>query len=827
MRNWFSSSDLTLGWRLLFKYPGLAVASVFALAVAIGLGAAWHEFATTFMRPALPFPDAGRLVEIEMRDLRRSAEERRIAGDFDRWRRNARTVDSLGAWRTIDRTFAVRDAVPEVLTVAEITASAFPLLRVAPAAGRTLLPEDERPGAPAVIVINYRTWQRAFGGNADVLGRTIDVSGEPATIIGVMPDGFAFPVNHDAWMPLAGMSRPYAPREGPAIRVFGRVAAGVTQAQANQEIEALTAAAAAETPAAYEQLRPRVLAYGGESVGVTVLGAAIIHAPVLLVLLLACINVGTLMFARTAARASEIATRSALGASRSRIAGQLFAEALVLALVAAALGLVGAHFVLTRGVAVFYSGQTGGKPFWIDPGVHLTTIVFAIGLAIVAALILSVLPALSATGRHVQAILREMGGTSTPRVGRLWSAAIVVQVALTIIALPPTMGITGEAVRDRLIRGQYPAQQYLGVRMELDRDRLDAPESAAATAERITRRYRDLEDRVRREPGVLDVTFGDQLPGVDPSVVTVHVEQGKSSRAPGQVWRAAIGPRYFDIFDRAVLAGRAFDGGDHAEADRVPQRGSGSDEGSPRAVIVNQGFARRFLGSANPVGARLRYPAADETAPAEWFEVVGMVRDIGMTPTDFGEAPFVYHAASPGTVSPLMMTVRVRGNADALAGRIRTLAAGVDSALRLTEVRSLDDWAWRADVPQMTMAGGLVLMVLLGLSLSAGAIFSLMSVTVARRTREIGLRAALGADAVRLLSSMFSRAGVLVGSGVAIGNAVIIFAVLFGTDDVPVAYVGTGLSITTVVVIVVALLACIAPARRALRINPTEALRAS
>jgi putative ABC transport system permease protein len=258
------------------------------------------------------------------------------------------------------------------------------------------------------------------------------------------------------------------------------------------------------------------------------------------------------------------------------------------------------------------------------------------------------------------------------------------------------------------------------------------------------------------------------------------------------------------------VAGRGFHEGDRA---------SGA-----RTVLVNEAFARQYLDGASPVGRRVRYAVSDATAPEPWFEVVGMIRDIGMTPTDRGEAPYVFHAASPATANPLVMAVRISGDPTALAPRVRTIAASLDPGLRLNDVRSLEDLAWRVDLPQMVVAGAIAGIVCLGLFLSAAGIFSLMSVSVARRTREIGLRSALGGSPARLLAGIFSRAVVLVGSGVAAGNLVLLLFVTL-VAELNLADVAGALLITSALMLTVGLLACAEPARRALRIDPTLALK--
>jgi putative ABC transport system permease protein len=804
--------DYKLGIRMLRKYPGLTVAGGLALTLAIAIGAGWYDVSRDMFRPTIPLLDGDRIVEIEMRDARVSGDERRLLHDFVTWRRDLRSIVDLGVYRTIERHLILGDMSPEPVLVAETTASAFRLARVPPLVGRPLIEADEQPGAPGVVVIGYYVWQRWFGGRADAVGRTLRLGKATMTVVGVMPEGFAFPVNHRLWVPLQLRASEYAPLEGAAVRVFGRVASGATQAQANAEVTALVQRTAAASPRTHEHLRPRVLAYGGESPGDRrFVELAVTHGPILLVLIVACVNVGTLIYARTATRDGEIAMRYAIGASRARIVGQLFIEALVLASLAAVVGLPTAHWAVTWGVGMYYSGYAGGPPFWIDPGLTLTTVIYTIGLAIAGAAILGVLPAIKATGSNVQARLRNLGsGGSTLRFGTVWTTAMIAQVALTVICLPPAMGIASEALRDRRIRSEFPAHEYLGVRLALDRD-VAAAESEAAFTERRTQVLEELKRQVAKEPGVVAVTFADRLPGMAAAVRRSQMDTspGAALIDVGSLWTATVDPSFFDVFDKPIVAGRGFHEGDFPAG--------------ARTVIVNEAFARRFTNGESPIGRRLRYASDDPSAPEPWLEVVGMARDIGMTPTDFGEAPYMFHAARAGSVNRTVMGVRIDDPA-AFAPRLRAIASALDQNLRLEEVRPLDDWAWRVDTPGVIVAGALAFVVGLGLFLSAAGIFSLMSVTVAWRTREIGLRSALGARPSQIVAAVFSRAAMLVGGGIAAGNLVLLLLVALD-GEVPLSFVTNALATTSAIMLTVGLLACVEPARRALRIHPIDALK--
>ena len=806
--------DLKLGVRMLLKYPGLTIAGGLAIAIAIGLGAGWYDVSRDFFRPTIPLPEGDRVVEIEMRNPRIVGDERRLLHDFMIWRRELTSVEELGAYRTLERLLSVGQSNAEPVTIAEISPSAFQLVRVPPILGRPLIEADEAPGAPPVVVLGYQVWQRRFGGRADVIGQTVQLGRAASTVVGVMPEGFAFPINHRMWVPLRLRPSGYAPLEGAPIRIFGRIANGATQKGANEEVSAITDRVRASSPRTHEHLRPRVLAYGGEAPGdhASIIELVVRHGPILLVLLVACLNVATLIYARTATRESEIALRYGLGANRLRIITQLFIEALVLAGVSAAIGVAAAHWAVSWGTTAYYSSQSGGAPFWIEPGLKPATIVYAIVLAIGGAAILGVLPAIKATGINLQAHLRSLAAGSTMRFGGVWTTAMIAQVAVTVICIPPAMGIGEEAWRDRRIRAEFPGQEYLAVRIGLDQD-IAAGEADADFAVRANNTYAELERRLVEDGGARAVTFAEQLPGMHG-----EVRHGEFDAAAGSdpipipnLWTSTVAPTFFAAFDRPIVAGRGF-----TDGDLLP---------GARNVIVNEAFARQWMNGASPVGRRVRYATADEATPEPWLEIVGMVRDIGTTPTDQGEAPFVFHAARPGTMSPLTIGIRVATDPSAFAGRVRAIASTVDPGLRLEEMRRLDDWTRRIDLPGMVAAAALAGVVALGLFLSAAGIFSLMSVTVARRTREIGLRSALGATTGRLLAGIFSRAVLLVGGGIAAGNLFILSVVWMGDGEAGTPFVLNALWRTSAVMLVVGLLACAEPVRRALAIDPATALR--
>src|SRR5436190_10889834 len=376
--------DWKLGARLLLKYPALTIIGGFSLAAAIAIGAIGIELADELLYKRLPFHEGSRVVRLETQDTASSRAEPRVLHDFAIWRRSLKTVAELGAARVSERNVLTGEGRVESMRVAEITASAFPLTRVPPLLGRPLQPADDAPGAQPVVVLGYDVWQRQFLNDPAIIGRVVTVGRTGRTVVGVMPQGFGFPRNQQLWVPLPIQET--APRQGPAVQVFGRLADGASWQDAAAELDVVSARFAVDEPATHAQLRTRVRAFAGRTPGDPLqLEDLAVHAIVLLLLGAVSANVATLIFARTAMREPEIVVRHALGASRARVIAQIVTESLVLSLTAAGLGLVVAQ------VAVGYAWSRASHiigealPFWVDLRLEPVTVAYALLLAPVVA----------------------------------------------------------------------------------------------------------------------------------------------------------------------------------------------------------------------------------------------------------------------------------------------------------------------------------------------------------------------------------------------------------------------------------------------------------
>jgi putative ABC transport system permease protein len=810
--------DWKLGARLLLKYPALTIIGGLSLAGAIAIGAVGIEIAGELLYKRLPFDEGGRVVRLETQDTAASRVEPRVLHDFAIWRRSLKAVTELGAARLSERNVLTGEGRVESLRVAEITASAFPLTRVAPLLGRPLQPADEAQAAEPVVVLGYDVWQRQFLQDPAIIGRVVTVGRTPRTVVGVMPPRFGFPRDQQAWVPLPVHDAP--PRDGPAVQVFGRLADGASWQDAAAELAVVTARAAADQPATHAQLRTRVRAFAGRTPGDPLrLEDLAVHAVVLLLLGAVSANVATLIFARTALRESEMVVRHALGASRGRVVAQIVTEAVVLALTAAVLGLVVAQIAVRYAWARASLILGDSLPFWVDLTLEPATIAYALLLALVAAALIGLLPALKATGASVHRGLQGITSTGgTMGFGGIWSFIIGGQVACTLLFVPAAVGIFTNTLHDDSKWAPFPAQRYLTFRLTMDNEALPgergAPDDAQIAARR-ERAYEDLAGRLAEEPGVTQVTHGDRLPTMSPEWVAVEMEQDGAPPArlqgnyEGGFAMAAVGAGYHDAFGARIVAGRTL----HA-----------ADAAAPNApVVVNEAFMR--VVGRNPVGARVRtLQRGGEREPGPWHEIVGVVTDqVGMFPADWNGAAYIYRAASAAEIDPVVVAVRCAGDAAPLAPRVAALARQVDPGLHLHDIVTLDDIVAQE---HKRMEGGTVVfgsVLLVALVFSAAGLYALMAVAVQRRTREIGIRVALGASPRRVLRTVFDRAARQLGGGIIAGNGIILL-LAWRTDSLTPDLLVTSL-ITSIIMAAVGVLACAAPARRALRVQPTEALR--
>lgn len=805
----FTWLDFKVGFRMLARYPGLTVVGTLAMAVAIALGSIYFETVNKWRNPSLPIDDAGRVVTIRNWDANQAATESRTLHDLTVWQGQLRTVEHLGASLSFMRNLVTDDGRVEPVRGAEMTASGFTVSQATPLLGRMLLERDEHHAEPLVAVIGYSLWQTRFEGDSSVLGRSVRIGSASATIVGVMPPDYAFPNNQRIWLPLRIDRSALAPRRGPPVSVFGRLAAGASLDQAQSELSVIGTRMAADHAPTHEHLRPRITTYarpltdGGQSMMIrNVLYA--VNTIFLMLLIVVCANVATLVFARTATRGWEISVRTALGASRARITSQLFIEALVLSSVAAVVGLIAARLAMRYGLGMLAGSET--LPYWINDSLSWRTVLYTAVLTLFGAAIVGILPALRVTRVNVQEALRgQASSRSGLRFGGFWTTVIVAQVAITVAFLPMAVGGVYESNRFNQRAAGIGAERFLTA--EVDMDREDHGLDSAAFQARARARFEELERRLSAEPGVQRVAFADRLPVEDQFKYTIEVDT--LTGAPSEGLRTStlvhIAGSYFPTFGTALVAGREF---------------GPLDFENGGVIIVNQSFARHVLGDRNPIGQRVRIVAGEDSRATgdRWYEIVGMVRDWGWQLPRPEEQSAMYRPRLPTPGADMSLAIRA-DDPSGFANRLRAVAAEVDPTIRLTDVQLLgragggeaqSNWA-------LTTVAWLISFIVM--LLSATGIHALMSFTVARRTHEIGIRAALGASPRRIVAGIFSRAFLQISAGLLVGAGL---AWLIGVESRREAVILLG---AVTVMLIVGLTACAVPLRRALRIEPTEALR--
>jgi len=806
---------------MLVKYPVLTIVGGFSMAFAIWIGAGTFEGIRQLVFPTIPLPNADRIVMLQNWDASANRPEPRATHDFVAWRRSVQTVQDLSAFRTVTRNLLITDGLAEPVFTAEMSAAAFRVLRVPPLLGRTLVESDEQANAPLVAVIGYDLWQTRFKGDSSVVGRTVRLTGVPSTIVGVMPARFAFPRSQEFWVPLRIDGSGAEPRQGVAIQIFGRLAPGASLEEARKELTYLGRRAAVDFPHTHQHLRPQlftfaesVRALNGPDDSMMLLTGNIY---VMLLLVLVCANVGLLMFARATTRETEIAVRSALGASRRRIVMQMFAEALVLGGVAAVVGLTAAGWGVRWALGLMREVLTEGNghfPFWVDGELSPLTFVYTALLTLLAAAIAGILPGLKITrnlGNRLKSTTPGAGGT---QFGGMWTALIVVQLAVTMGFPVVTFFVRKDTTSLETHPLPFPVDQYLSVRLDMERvpTEAGADTSAAAFQGRYAAAVQKLESRLESEPGVVGVVFGQHLPRqyhpnnqveVDEGAVTPQDERGHL------VGSSEVDPKYFDVLGVSMLSGRWFN----------------SSEANPdaRVAVVNKAFVDRVMGGRNPIGRRVRYVRNSDPEKEPWLEIIGIAPDVGIR-SGWGPAG-IYRPLVRASMYPLNAAIHVQGDPKVFAPRLRAIATDVDVTLQLTDLMPLKDVEngeasfhafW---VKMTTFVSAMILL------FSLVSIYAVMSFAVSRRTREIGVRVALGGTPWRIVTAVFAHPLRQLGMGLLAGT-LLVWVLQGGTDNGwPTATELLTLGAYTTLMTVVFLIACVVPTRRALAVQPTEALR--
>ena len=798
------SLDVKLGVRRLRKFWALTAVGGLAMTIVIAIAAGGFSFVRTLSGESLPLDEGDRIVVIQTWNQAQGSSQDILPEDFERWRDELRSVDDVGAFRTVRVTFALvgeglspgQEGNATIVSVAEMSAMGFRLARVPPLHGRPLIEDDERADAEPVVVIGYDVWRTRFSADPGIVGGRVRLADTVRTVVGVMPEGFAFPVNHEYWIPLRAESPSRAWNEGPEIFAFGRLAPGASLESARAELATLGLAPRAghSDSVAADRLSVRIRPYAQafayiEDGDLILLFLALLLVP-------PCANLAILVYARTVVRQEEFAIRAALGATRGRIIAQLFLEMLLLSAAAACAALLLVQFFLAP-LQVF--GHGTANPFWVDLGVSLGSVLYVGALAMLAGAIAGVVPAIQATRGLMQSGLRARSGT---RLGKTWSAMIVGQIALAVVIVPLAMNFGWGALRPSVVGLGFASEEYMTARVQF----------FGPTA-RFAELQGEIVRRFEAEAGIAAVAVSRVLPGAELTLQSVALEQTETAGpadappTPLRVTANSVGPGFFEMFGAPVLAGRAF--------------GAGDFESERNSVLINRTLASR-LGSEQGglLGRRIRFTRSSDAEV--WHEIVGVVADL---PTN-DDLPRLYQPMTPGQTNPLTLTFRINPGVKVSTDRFLAIAASLDPALVVDEISSFDARYQIAQMERMASVYAFAIVTVSVLLLSAAGMYALMSFTVNQRRREIGLRSALGAPPLRLLVGTFRGPLRQISTGVVVG---LIVAYLVG-DVIPFETIGGrrvpgALVVAALCMLIVGALAVAEPARRALKLAPTEALR--
>jgi len=811
--------DVRFAFRSLRRRPALTAAVVAAIALAIGANTVIFGVVNGVLLRPLPHATPERLVRLyQVEPPPSSARAPLSPPNYFDWRERSTLLSSAAAFWSPQVTLTGAGD-PERLPGALSSHELFGLLGATPALGRVYGPEEDRPGAEPVVVLAHRLWQRRFGGDPAVLGRAISLDGRPHAVIGVMPPGFDFPrPGTELWLPLRLERQADASEIGMSYRAFrvleviARLADGATVRQARAEAETIAAQLAREHPDENAAFGAAVVPLLEVEVGEARPGLVALQASVLLLLLIACANLSSVMLARSAARARELAVRVALGASGGRLARQLLVESAIVAAVGGVLGAALAAGLLRA----LRASPASGLPRLDAVGLDGSVLAFSALATLATGLAFGLGPAVGATARELYATLRAgAAADQAPRHVRARRVLVVAQIAAATV-LVVSAGLLVRSL-DRMLRIDRGFSSD-GVPVVA---RVSLPRSRYAEPERIAAFYEALLSRVGALPGVeaAAVSIGVPLgPDARFFVDRTGLElEGASPQPPGRRPAAAmhvISPRLFDVLGVRLVRGRVFDARD--------------GRGSPPVAVINQSLARLLFGDANPVGRRLRHEMTLPPGEPGEREIVGVVGDVRHFSLAEAPEPQLYVPHAQSAWPSMHLLVRAKGDAATLAPAVRAAVRALDPEIPLPALESLAQVARSALARPRLQTALLALFASVALAVACLGLYGLMAYSVSCRTREIGVRLALGAGSGGVVRQLMKEGMLLalLGLGLGVAGAAaaarVLRNLLFETPALDPLALATACGLLALV----AFLACWLPARSAARIDPLTALRA-
>jgi putative ABC transport system permease protein len=796
-------NDFRYALRQLIKAPSFTIVAILTLALGIGACTAIFSVVNVVLLQPLDYSQPDRIVNIRETDLPKFPEFSVAPPNYIDWEKQAKSYEYLAAYGGA-RINLTGDGEPQQLLGVKATGHYFDVFGIKPAVGRFLLPEEDAPGKNHVVVLSYGFWQRVFGGAHDVAGRAVQLNGEPYTIVGVAPFGFGLTGKIDAWLPMAFKPDETAndARGGHYINVVGRLKPGVTVTQARAELEVIASQLAKQYPDSNKGwgiLMMPIQDYTVRDVKpvlYTLLGA------VGCVLLIACANLANLLLARATARSREISIRAALGAGRGRLIRQLLTESVVLAVCGGVAGVILARWGLDALLALAPTSLPRISEIHLNFGVLL----FSLALSVVTGLLFGIAPALLAVRADVNEALKQgtRGSTEGGARGRLRSALVVIEVTFALVLLGGAGLLARSFMQLTHVDPGFVPENATLLRLSLPQKKYPEKDQQIAFANALLERVKNL-------PGVQATGITHSMPLAGDYVLTFNIE-GRPAIAPSDLPSTnyyAVTPDYFRAMGIRLVRGRGF----------TPQ----DDARAPHVAVINETMARQFFPNEDPIGKRINI----QNGPDTWREIVGIVGDIKQYGLDKATSLQSYEPFAQAPFNSLNIVIRTTGSPAALLSALRAEVYAVDKDQPVGTIRPLEEIVADSIARQRFAMTLLTVFSAVALVIAAVGIYGVMAYNVVQRTGEFGIRMALGAQQGDVLRLVLTQGGKLIGLGLGIGLLATLGAsramgsMLFNTS----AYDPLTLASITVLLAVVALVACFFPANRATKVNPIEALR--
>jgi putative ABC transport system permease protein len=797
--------DIRYGLRMLAKAPGHTVAAAIALSLGIGLTTAAFSIVYGALWRGLSYPQADQLMAVDIQIPSRDLLYQGVGlHDYLDWCRRQRSFEGLAGYSSGTVTVSGDDR-PERLDGGTLTANALDLLRVKPLLGRGFQTGEDRPGAAPVVLVSYQLWKNHFNGDRDIVGKAVRVNGRQATVVGVMAADFRFPINEQLWTPLLLDPGKSERGTGETFAVFGRLRPGVTMDQAAAEMAAITRSLAVEFPrtnrgftSTVEPIMHRFMDKGARYMLYTML------VSVFCVLLIACINVASLIMSRASQRTREIAIRTALGAARRQVIAQILTESMILALVGTGVGLGlawGGIELFNRAIIV------KNPPTWIHIALDLPALLFALGATLAAAVISGLVPAVQVSRTQLNEVLKDEGrGSTSLRLGWLSRTVVVAELALSCTLLVATGLMVKSMALARSANFGFATAHLLTVRVPLFEANYPRPVDRGAF-------YQRLLERLREKPGVEAAGATTSLPGIGWNSEAFAVDgRAYATDADYPVAHSDVASEgVFATLGVAPLAGREFGRQDTA--------------GSQPVAIVNQSLARKLWPGEDPLGKRIRRTQSADHDP--WRTVVGVVPDVRLYGFSEKKNEGFFLPVTQVGGERLSFVIRTPREPLSLVPMVRTEVAALDKDTPIYFIRTMEQSIGEERYWNNLFSAVFAIFGISALVLAGVGIYGVIAFSVQRRTQEIGLRMALGAqrgDVLRMLlrQGLIQLAlgltfGLPAAFGASRGLADMVFPVQPG-DPLVFTLVAASLSL-------VAMLACLVPGQRAMDVDPNVALR--